>query len=96
MYTPRTSVEAIPNASIHHSALQNRDFGHTYDRSRALVRALVEGKPAVGRPGASNERLHPRARIALHIETGSQEKTRKKKNVLQNTIVQAWGHFVDG
>jgi hypothetical protein len=40
MYTPRTSVEAIPNASIHHSALQNRDFGHTYDRSRALVRAL--------------------------------------------------------
>ena len=42
MYTPRTSVEAIPNASIHHSALQNRDFGHTYDRSRALVRALVE------------------------------------------------------
>jgi len=41
MYTPRTSVEAIPNASIHHSALQNRDFGHTYDRSRALVRALV-------------------------------------------------------
>ena len=34
MYTPRTSVEAIPNASIHHSALQNRDFGHTYDRSR--------------------------------------------------------------
>ena len=43
MYTPRTSVEAIPNASIHHSALQNRDFGHTYDRSRALVRALVSG-----------------------------------------------------
>ena len=42
MYTPRTSVEAIPNASIHHSALQNRDFGHTYDRSRALVRALVK------------------------------------------------------
>ena len=42
MYTPRTSVEAIPNASIHHSALQNRDFGHTYDRSRALVRALDE------------------------------------------------------
>ena len=41
MYTPRTSVEAIPDASIHHSALQNRDFGHTYDRSRALVRALV-------------------------------------------------------
>ena len=41
MYTPRTSVEAIPNASIHHSALQNRDFGHTYDRSRALVRALA-------------------------------------------------------
>ena len=40
MYTPRTSVEAIPNASIHHSALQNRDFGHTYDRSRALVKAL--------------------------------------------------------
>ena len=40
MYTPRTSVEAIPDASIHHSALQNRDFGHTYDRSRALVRAL--------------------------------------------------------
>ena len=40
MYTPRTTVEAIPNASIHHSALQNRDFGHTYDRSRALVRAL--------------------------------------------------------
>ena len=40
MYTPRTSVEAIPNASIHHSALQNRDFGHTYDRSRALVRAI--------------------------------------------------------
>ena len=40
MYTPRTSVEAISNASIHHSALQNRDFGHTYDRSRALVRAL--------------------------------------------------------
>jgi hypothetical protein len=35
-----TSVEAIPDASIHHSALQNRDFGHTYDRSRALVRAL--------------------------------------------------------
>ena len=41
MYTPRTSVEAIPNASIHHSALQNRDFGHTYDRSRALVKALA-------------------------------------------------------
>ena len=40
MYTPRTSVEAIPNVSIHHSALQNRDFGHTYDRSRTLVRAL--------------------------------------------------------
>ena len=40
MCTPRTSVEAIPNDSIHHSALQNRDFGHTYDRSRALVRAL--------------------------------------------------------
>ena len=44
MYTPRTSVEAIPNASIHHSALQNRDFGHTYDRSRALVRALSHVK----------------------------------------------------
>ena len=44
MYTPRTSVEAIPNASIHHSALQNRDFGHTYDRSRALVRALGHNK----------------------------------------------------
>jgi hypothetical protein len=40
MYTPCTSVEAIPDASIHHSALQNRDFGHTYDRSRALVRAI--------------------------------------------------------
>jgi hypothetical protein len=40
MYTPRISVGAIPNASIHHSALQNRDFGHTYDRSRALVRAI--------------------------------------------------------
>jgi hypothetical protein len=47
MYTPRTSVEAIPNAianaSIHHSALQNRDFGHTYDRSRALVKAIDPG-----------------------------------------------------
>jgi hypothetical protein len=40
MYTPRISVEAIPNAAIHHLALQNRDFGHTYDRSRALVKAL--------------------------------------------------------
>jgi hypothetical protein len=40
MYTPRTAVEAIPNTSIHHSALQNRDFGHTYDRARALVRAI--------------------------------------------------------
>jgi hypothetical protein len=46
MYTPRTSVEAIPNASIHHSALQNRDFGHTYDRSCALVRALGSSKAA--------------------------------------------------
>jgi hypothetical protein len=40
MYTPRISVEAISNASIHHSALQNRNFGHTYDRSRALIRAI--------------------------------------------------------
>ena len=45
MYTPRTSVEAISNASIHHSALQNRDFGHAYDRSRALVRALERRIP---------------------------------------------------
>jgi len=57
MYTPRTSVEAIPNASIHHSALQNRDFGHTYDRSRALVRALVLVRCKPGyflRQGVSN------------------------------------------
>ena len=26
MYTPRTSVEAIPSASIHHLAHQNHDF----------------------------------------------------------------------
>ena len=45
MYTPRTSVETIPNASIHHSALQNRNFGHTYDRSRALVRTLERRVP---------------------------------------------------
>ena len=51
MYTPRTSVEAIPNASIHHSALQNRDFGHTYDRSRALVRALVPRARAAAATG---------------------------------------------
>ena len=55
MYTPRTSVEAIPDASIHHSALQNRDFGHTYDRSRALVRALVSRHLAA-------VRFHARAR----------------------------------
>jgi len=55
MYTPRTSVEAIPNASIHHSALQNRDFGHTYDRSRALVRALV----IINLVPNSNTRLDP-------------------------------------
>jgi hypothetical protein len=30
MYTPRTSVEAIPNASINHLALQNRNFGYMY------------------------------------------------------------------
>jgi hypothetical protein len=41
MYTPRTLVEAISNASIHHLALQNREFGHTYDRSRALVRTCA-------------------------------------------------------
>jgi hypothetical protein len=40
MYTPCTLVEAIPNASIRHLALRNRDFGHTYDRSHALVKAL--------------------------------------------------------
>jgi hypothetical protein len=27
MYTPRTSVEAIPSASLHHLAHQNHDFG---------------------------------------------------------------------
>ena len=68
MYTPRTSIEAIPNASIHHSALQNRDFGHTYDRSRALVKALVctiafPNKRRYGRtvlvPTGSNSRLDP-------------------------------------
>ena len=36
MYTPRTSVEAIPDASIHHSALQKQQqqlaIGHMYDR----------------------------------------------------------------
>ena len=36
MYTPRTSVEAIPNASIHHLALQKQQqqlaTGHMYDR----------------------------------------------------------------
>jgi hypothetical protein len=38
MYTPRTSVEAIPDASIHihHSALQKQQqqlaLGHMYDR----------------------------------------------------------------
>ena len=37
MYTPRTSVDAIPNASIHHSALQKQQqqqlaIGHMYDR----------------------------------------------------------------
>ena len=36
MYTPRTSVEAIPNASIHHLALQKQQhqlaIGHMYDR----------------------------------------------------------------
>ena len=36
MYTPRTSVEAIPDASIHHSALQQQQqklaIGHMYDR----------------------------------------------------------------
>jgi hypothetical protein len=46
MYTPRTLVEAIPNAFIHHSALQNRDFGHTYDRLRALVKALAPSSTA--------------------------------------------------
>ena len=37
MYTPRTSVEAIPDASIHHSALQKQQqqlaIGHMYDRA---------------------------------------------------------------
>ena len=36
MYTPRTSVEAIPDASIHHSALQKQQhqlaIGHMYDQ----------------------------------------------------------------
>jgi len=36
MYTPRTSVEAIPDASIHHSTLQKQQqqlaIGHMYDR----------------------------------------------------------------
>ena len=36
MYTPRTSVEVIPDASIHHSALQKQQqqlaIGHMYDR----------------------------------------------------------------
>jgi hypothetical protein len=50
MYTPRISVEAIPNASIYHLALQNRDFGHTYDRSRALVKALVQEETLAYKP----------------------------------------------
>ena len=50
MYTPRTSVEAISNASIHHSALQNRDFGHTYDCSRALVKALEQNLLRITNP----------------------------------------------
>ena len=58
MYTPRTSVEAIPNASIHHSALQNRDFGHTYDRSRALVRALGAHRGGVASQGPSTMVLY--------------------------------------
>ena len=36
MYTPRTSVEAISNASTHHLALQKQQqqlaIGHMYDR----------------------------------------------------------------